>query len=153
MRYSGVVYRPPSEGRSLIVQATIGCSHNKCTFCDMYKDKVFQIRKVEDVLQDFREARSYYPYVRRIFLADGDALIMKTEQLVQILEHIQENFPECERVAVYASPYSIKSKTVEELKLLHQKGLGIGYIGLESGSDIILKKINIRVRRSCNGRI
>ena len=145
MRYSGIVYRPPSEGRSLIVQATIGCSHNKCTFCDMYKDKVFQVRKVEDILQDFREARSYYPYVRRIFLADGDALIMKTEQLVQILEHIQENFPECERVAVYASPYSIKSKTVEELKLLHQKGLGIGYIGLESGSDRILKKINKNV--------
>ena len=89
MRYSGIVYRPPSEGRSLIVQATIGCSHNKCTFCDMYKDKVFQVRKVEDILQDFREVRSYYPYVRRIFLADGDALIMKTEQLVQILEHIQ----------------------------------------------------------------
>ncbi len=142
MEYFGTVYRPPSEGRSLIVQATIGCSHNKCTFCDMYKDKVFRVRKVEDILADFAEARAYFPYVRRIFLADGDALIMKTSQLVEILDFIKANYPECERVAVYASPYSIKSKTLDELKLLHEKGLGIGYIGLESGSDKILKKIN-----------
>lgn len=142
MQYFGAVYRPPSEARSLIVQATIGCSHNKCTFCDMYREKQFRVRKVEDILKDFTEARERYPMVRRIFLADGDALIMRTEQLVEILDFIQLHFPECERVAVYASPYSVKSKSLEELKLLHSKGLGIGYIGLESGSDKVLKKIN-----------
>ncbi len=148
MEYFGAVYRPPSEARSLIVQATIGCSHNKCTFCDMYREKQFRVRKVEDILRDFEEARLRYPMVRRIFLADGDALIMKTSQLVEILDYIQLHFPECERVAVYASPYSVKSKSLEELKLLHSKGLGIGYIGLESGSDKVLKKINKGVTSS-----
>ena len=142
MRYVGDIYRPPSEAYSLIVQATIGCSHNKCTFCDMYKAKKFRIRPVKEVIEDFRWARTHYRHVERIFLADGDALIMRTEQLLEILQAIQTIFPECTRVASYGSPRSILIKTVEELRLLKENGLGIVYLGLESGNEEILKLIN-----------
>lgn len=141
MEYEGSIYRPPSEAHSLIVQATIGCSHNKCTFCSMYKDKRFRIRKTEDVLADLTEMARIYPNVRRIFLADGDALIIPAQKLLSILGHIKKNFPSCERVTVYGSPRSILLKSAEELKALHDAGLGIVYLGLESGSDEILAHI------------
>lgn len=141
MEYEGSIYRPPSEAHSLIVQATIGCSHNKCTFCSMYQEKRFRIRKTEDVLADLTETARIYPNVRRIFLADGDALIIPAQKLLSILEHIKKNFPSCERVAVYGSPRSILLKSAEELKALHDAGLGIVYLGLESGSDEILAHI------------
>jgi len=141
IRYKGKLYRPPSEAYSLIIQATIGCSHNKCTFCSMYKEDQFKIRNIEDIIADLKLGRQYYKNVKRIFLADGDALIIKTEKLADILKEIQRIFPECERVGIYGSPKSILLKSKEELSLLKELGLGIIYLGLESGSDRILKNI------------
>lgn len=141
MKYEGAVYRPPSEARSLIIQATIGCSHNKCTFCSMYKDKAFRMRKLDEIKQDISSAKAFYGSVRRVFLADGDALIMPTEALLEILKHIRFTFPECERVGIYASPKSISGKSLDELNMLYNAGLGIVYLGLESGNPEILKKI------------
>ncbi|MGL5258157.1 MAG: radical SAM protein [Proteocatella sp.] len=141
LRYEGAVYRPPSEARSLIIQATLGCSHNKCTFCSMYKDKPFRARAFEDVENDLRYARSMYSHVRRIFLADGDALILSFEKLSRILLCIKELFPECERIGIYGTSKSINIKTLEELVELKKLGLGIIYLGLESGNEEILRRI------------
>ncbi len=140
MRYSGSVYRPPSEARSLIVQCTLGCSHNKCAFCTMYKDKKFSIRPVEEVLEDLAEARSYSHLIERIFLADGDALILPMDYLLKVLDFIRQYFPECKRVAAYASTKAIMRKTDEELRILRERGLAIVYIGLETGNEELLKK-------------
>lgn len=142
MRYEGRVFRPPSEAYSLIVQVTVGCSHNKCTFCDMYKEKRFHLRKLEDVLEDFNIARRQYRYIERVFLADGDALIRKTEDLAAILKHIRKVIPECRRVTSYGSPKSILTKSPEDLALLHSLGLEMIYLGLESGNEQVLKHIN-----------
>lgn len=142
MRYEGTVYRPPSEAYSLIIQATIGCSHNKCSFCSMYKNKNFKIRPINDILEDLNMARTRYKRVEKIFLADGDALIIKTENLLLILKEIQKLFPECKRVGVYGSPKSILAKTNCELEILRENGLKIIYLGVESGSDFILNNIN-----------
>lgn len=142
IEYEGRVFRPPSEAYSLIVQVTIGCSHNKCTFCDMYKEKRFRVRKLEDVKADFDEARRMYRRVGRIFLADGDALMCRTEHMAEILRYIRELFPECERVTSYGSPASILCKKQEELDLLHSLGLDMIYMGLESGSDEVLRRVN-----------
>lgn len=139
MRYSGRVFRPPSEARSLIVQVTYGCSHNTCCFCDMYKEKRFTIRPLQEVLEDFAMARQYYSHVGRVFLADGDALMRKQEDLEIILDYVRETFPECERVTSYASPGSIHAKTPEQLAALREKGLEMVYMGLESGSDAVLE--------------
>ncbi len=141
MQYIGRIFRPPSEARSLIIQVTVGCSHNKCTFCSMDKEKTFSMRPVEDVLADLSEMRERYRYVRRIFLADGDALICPAQRLLTILQFIRTTFPECERVASYGSPKSILTKTTEELKTLKEAGLGIVYLGLESGDDEILRHV------------
>ena len=118
MHYSGAVYRPPSEARSLIVQCTLGCSHNKCAFCTMYKDKKFSINPIEQVLSDLDEARAYGRYIEKIFLADGDALILPMDYLLQVLDFIREYFPECTRVAAYATTKAIERKTDEELRKL-----------------------------------
>ena len=142
MRYEGRVFRPPSEAYSLIVQVTVGCGHNKCTFCDMYKEKRFHLRKLEDVLEDFNIARRQYRYIERVFLADGDALIRKTEDLAVILKHIRKIIPECGRVTSYGSPKSILTKSPEDLALLHSLGLEMIYLGLESGNEQVLKHIN-----------
>ena len=111
--YEGRVFRPPSEAYSLIVQVTIGCSHNKCTFCDMYKEKRFRVRPIEEVKADFDEARRMYKQIDRIFLADGDALMCRPEHMAEILRYIREVIPECERVTSYASPASIRIRTEE----------------------------------------
>lgn len=141
MRYFGSVYRPPSEARSLIVQVTYGCSHNTCAFCSMYKAKQFRLRPMEEILEDFRMARQAYSVVRRIFLADGDALIRPAADLERILEYIAQLFPECERVTCYASPSSIHKRTPEELKRLRAHNLTMVYMGLESGCDEVLKRM------------
>jgi radical SAM superfamily enzyme YgiQ (UPF0313 family) len=141
MRYEGNIYRPPSEAYSLIIQATIGCSHNACTFCSMYKDKRFRIRPVEEVLEDIHESGKYHRQVDRVFLADGNALAMKTDDLKRILLKIREAFPNCERVGIYSSPKDILRKTEAELMELGELGLGIAYMGLESGSDTVLTSI------------
>lgn len=148
MRYEGMVYRPPSEARSLIVQVTIGCAHNKCTFCTMYKDKQFRVRKKEEVLEDFQMAYDTYgDRIRRIFLADGDALIVKTPDLLDILHFIKERFPSAERVTSYGTPGDILRKSEEELKSLAQAGLDMVYMGAESGDAVTLERINKGVTR------
>ena len=140
--YEGRVFRPPSEAYSLIVQATIGCSHNRCTFCDMYKEKRFRVRRLEEVKADFDLARAADRRVDRFFLADGDALMCPAAHLAEILRYIREKFPECERVTSYGSPKSILVKTQEELNELHELGLEMVYLGLESGSDEVLRRVN-----------
>lgn len=133
-----MIYRPPSEAYSLIVQVTIGCSQNRCIFCNMFKEKRFRIRKVEEVLEDLKEARERYQYVEKIFLADGDALVCKMNDLERILNFIQENFKECRQVTLYGSPRSILMKKQEELKKLKELGISMIYMGLESGNDEVL---------------
>ncbi|MCG8482631.1 MAG: B12-binding domain-containing radical SAM protein [Clostridia bacterium] len=147
MRYEGSIYRPPSEAHSLILQITIGCAHNKCTFCSMFIDKKFRIRKLEDVIEDIEYAKLHYGTIKRFFLADGDALVLKTDHLITILDHIKRLFPECERIGIYATPQDILRKSPEDLKRLHEHGLGIAYVGVESGSEQILKDVKKGVTR------
>ena len=144
MRYdSDLIYRPPGEWRSYLLQCTIGCSHNKCTFCAMYKEKQFRVRPLEEILEDIDMARDYYgPGVERVLLMDGDAHVMKTEQLLTVLEKLYQNFPNLQKVTTYAGPKSTVSKSVEELKELRQAGLTRAYLGVESGSDAVLTAIN-----------
>lgn len=142
IKYEGSIYRPPSEAQSLIIQATIGCSHNACSFCTMYRQKSFRARTYNEIKSDLEFARQSYSYVRRIFLADGDAMILSFEKLSEILVLIQKLFPECERVGIYGTSKSINIKTDQELLHLRKLGLGIVYIGLESGNDTILASIN-----------
>lgn len=148
MEYYGNVFRPPSEARSLIIQATYGCSHNKCTFCYMYKGEGFHIRSVDEIIESLADIHPYYEKYRRIFLADGDALMMKQADLVRLLEYLRKRFPTCERVGVYGSPRSILIKSVEDLKKLKELGIGIIYLGVESGSETILKNIRKGVTRA-----
>lgn len=140
--YEGAVYRPPSEWDSLIIQSTIGCSHNKCTFCSMYKDKNFRIKTVEEVKNDLEKAKDIFGYKSKIFLADGDALIRKTEEQLEILNYIKATMPQCTRITCYASPKSILLKSKEDLERLKEAGLAMVYLGLESGSNQVLKAIN-----------
>lgn len=142
MRYEGNVFRPPSEAYSLIIQVTIGCAHNKCTFCGMYKDEKFKVRELTEIVEDLTMARVHYRHVNRIFLADGDALCLSFDKLKAILTEIRRIFPECERVGIYATPGDILRKSREELQELKKLGLGILYVGLESGSEEILRDIN-----------
>lgn len=141
MRYEGTVYRPPSEAYSLIVQATTGCSQNTCTFCAMYKDARFKVRSVEDIKADFLYAKNHYSHIDRVFIADGDALIMPFDDLLEILKYINKLFPNLDRVSLYASPRSVFSKTPEQLEILRKHNLKLAYLGIESGSDKVLKDI------------
>ena len=141
MRYVGDIYRPPSEAYSLLVQVTIGCSHNKCTFCNMYKQKQFKVRNMDEVLEDLAWARQHYQKVQRIFLCDGDALCLANHKLLTILDYIKENFPECERVTTYGRATAALAKTDEELRELKEHGLTMVYIGAESGSQKVLDMV------------
>jgi radical SAM superfamily enzyme YgiQ (UPF0313 family) len=141
MRYYGDIYRAPSEAESLLLQVMVGCSHNKCSFCYMYKDKSFRIRPLEEVKEDAREARSAYTDVRRVFLIDGNALILKTSYLSELLDYIGELFPECERVGLSATAEDILRKSPQDLKVLCDKGMKILYMGVESGSEEVLKRV------------
>lgn len=134
MRYEGDIYRPPSEAYSLLVQVTIGCTHNKCTFCKMFKNKKFRVRKLEEVLEDLAWARAQYRSVPRIFLCDGDAMALSNARLMPILNYIRENFPECERVSIYGRGSDIIKKTDEEMKELYDAGLTMVYVGAESAA-------------------
>jgi radical SAM superfamily enzyme YgiQ (UPF0313 family) len=142
MRYEGAIYRPPSEADSLILQVTIGCSHNKCTFCGSFKDKKFRVRKFEEIKEDIEEAKAYAKYIRKVFLADGDALILSQKRLVPILQAIKDAFPKLERVGIYGNTKSILNKSVEELKVLKDLGVGIVYLGVESGDQVVLDMVN-----------
>lgn len=142
MRYEGDIYRPPSEAYSYILQITIGCAHNKCTFCGSFKEKKFRIRKIEEVYEDLEMARRYYRYVEKVFLADGDALVLKNSYLMDVLNKIKELFPECKRVGIYGRAHDILRKTDEELIELRDNGMGIIYMGVETGNPEILRRIN-----------
>lgn len=141
MRYEGTIYRPPGERNSYLLQATVGCSHNACTFCGMYKDKVFHVRDMADILEDIRMAKAYYVDVTRVFLCDGDAIGMETEDLLRILRALYGAFPSLSKVGIYAGPRSTLSKTPEELRALREAGLTRAYLGVETGSDALLRQI------------
>ncbi|MCX5802365.1 MAG: radical SAM protein [Proteobacteria bacterium] len=141
MRYEGAIYRPPSEADSLILQVTIGCSHNKCTFCGSFKDKKFRLRTLEEVREDVEEAKAYARYIRKVFIADGDALIIPQKRLIPIIELIRDAFPKLERIGIYGNTKSILKKSVEELKALKELGVGIIYLGVESGDQVVLDRV------------
>ena len=141
MDYEGMVIRPPSEADSILLQVTVGCSHNKCSFCGTYKDKRFRIKSDERILKDILFASRYCRRQDRVFLMDGDALIIPQKRLVWILERIREHLPWVRRVGLYANAKSIKMKTDEELRELKGLGLGIVYLGVETGHPELLKKI------------
>lgn len=142
MRYEGDVYRPPSEAHSLIVQLTIGCARNTCTFCTMYKRKTFRVRPLADVIADLEEiSQSHRLEVDRIFLADGDALVVKTQDIITILDKAYALFPRLERITMYGAAQDVLLKSHEELVSLREHGLEMVYIGAESGSDEILQDV------------
>ncbi|WP_419768618.1 radical SAM protein [Arcobacter sp.] len=141
MNYHEPLYRPPAEANSLILQITLGCSYNKCSFCSMYETKKFEIKSIEKIIKEIDEF-SIYKDVRRVFLADGDALSCDTNFLVQILQYLKKSFPKLQRVASYASPYNLLEKSQEELNLLRENGLSLVYYGIESGNHELLKYIN-----------
>lgn len=143
MNYEGVVYRPPSEARSLILQVTIGCAHNTCTFCNMYKAKTFRIRTMDEILAEIKELveMGYAPYIRKVFLADGDALVLPARMLLDILAALKKAFPLCKRVSAYGTARDVLNKTDAELTALREAGLELIYIGAETGDDEILRYI------------
>ena len=141
MRYEGTVYRPPGEWKSYLLQVTVGCSHNACTFCGMYKDKRYRVRPLEEIFEDIALARAAYGDVKRVFLCDGDAVAMDTEELLAVLDRLYETFPSLERVNAYAGPGSTLRKTEEELAALRRAGLVRLYLGVESGSDAVLRAV------------
>lgn len=148
IEYEPPVYRPPGEWRSFLVQATIGCSHNGCTFCGMYKGKKFRVRPLEDILGDIREAACFYDQYEKVFLCDGDAIAMDTEDLITILREIKKDFPKCRLISTYAGPISTLKKTPEELRRLREAGLGRAYLGIETGMEELLKSTNKGVNRA-----
>ncbi len=141
MNYDGKIYRPWPEANSLLIQTTLGCTHNKCTFCDMFREKRFRIKKIEEIYNDIDEARQICRQVESIFLIDGNVLALKTEFLLDILGNITSSFPECLKIALYAGLNDLRRKSVEELKELRQAGLSLAYTGLESGDRMTLKRI------------
>lgn len=143
MRYEGKVYRPPSEAGSVIIQSTVGCPHNQCNFCNMYKEKKFKIRPVEEIKQELDEAKNHYGVnARRLFLADGNSILMKTNQLVEVLEYAYEVFSKLERVTIYGSAHFIAIKSVAELRQLRSAGLTRIHSGMESGNNEVLDMVN-----------
>jgi biotin synthase-like enzyme len=141
LEYSYPLYRPPSEANSLIFQVTLGCSFNQCSYCDMYRTKTYSERPWEEIQMEIDITSKLYPDTKRIFLADGDAINLSTERLVEILEYINKKFPSLERISSYAMPKNLLQKTSAELKTLRTAGLKMLYVGIESGSDKVLKKI------------
>lgn len=135
------LYRPPAEADNLIIQATLGCSFNQCSFCAMYRSKQYSERPLEDVFADIHQAAAQWPDAHRVFLADGDALALPTAHLLLILRELANVLPRLARVSCYATPANIQRKSADELALLQQHKLNLLYFGLESGSDLILKKI------------
>jgi radical SAM superfamily enzyme YgiQ (UPF0313 family) len=139
MKYEGMIFRPPSEADSLILQVTVGCSYNRCTFCSAYQGKRFRIKSFEEIKEDVDEVSPYK--IRRVFLADGDALSIPQKRLLQILSYLKEKLKGLERVGIYANAKDVLRKEVDELKALKDLGLGILYLGLESGDPEVLKRI------------
>jgi len=142
IQYNEPVFRPPSEWKSLIIQITLGCSWNQCAFCEMYTSKQFRARKEEDVFADINTFIPHAYQIRRVFLADGDPLVLSTNRLLRILTHLRKTFPRLQRVSAYASPNNLIRKSLSELQELKDAGLNLIFVGLESGDDEVLKMIN-----------
>jgi len=142
MHYEGNIIRPPSEAHSILLQATVGCSHNKCTFCGAYKGERFKIKTDEIIMEDIAFASKYSRNQTRLFICDGDALIIPQKRLLNILVEIEKQLPWVTRVGVYANAKSLKMKTEDDLKELKKHGIGIAYMGLETGDDSTLKAVN-----------
>ena len=138
----GPVFRPPSEANSFILRVTQGCSHNACSFCAMYRGVAFRVRPLAEVLCQIKAAKPYAGYIRRIFLADGNALVLATDKLLAILRVLHQSFPRLQRVSCYAGPKDMLKKAPEELAALRDAGLKLVYYGLESGDDLVLSNIN-----------
>ena len=141
LNYDAPLYRPPSEARSLIFQVTLGCSFNECSFCDMYRSKEYSERSWDEIKSEIDMMSNYLPDTRRVFLADGDALNLDAEFMIKIVKYIKEKFENLERISCYAMPMNILKKTPEELKKMNESGLDMFYLGIESGSDVVLKKV------------
>ncbi len=141
IQYHEPLFRPPSEARSLIIQITLGCSWNKCSFCEMYTSKQFTARKEEEVFADIDAFLPYADQIRRVFLADGDPLVLSTRRLLRILDKLKTTFPNLQRVSTYASPSNLARKSNEELKELYEAGLTLLYVGIESGDSKVLECI------------
>jgi radical SAM superfamily enzyme YgiQ (UPF0313 family) len=145
IRYVEPVFRPPSEADSLILPVTDGCSWNKCTFCEMYTapHKAFRARSEDEVLESVRLTGERYGHrVRRVFLADGDAMALSTRRLLVVLEAIRKHLPHVHRVSSYCRPANLRNKTVKDLSALHEAGLKIAYVGAESGDDTVLARVD-----------
>ncbi len=141
LNYDAPLYRPPSEAKSLIFQVTLGCSFNECSFCDMYRSKQYSERPWDEIKLEIDMMAKQLPDTSRVFLADGDALNLDADYMVKIVKYIFEKFPRLERISCYAMPMNILKKTPEELKKMYDAGLTMFYLGIESGSDIVLKKV------------
>jgi radical SAM superfamily enzyme YgiQ (UPF0313 family) len=141
MKYEGIIIRPPSEAESLILQITVGCSHNRCTFCPTYKAKRFRIKTFEEIKEDIDEAAQCGWAIERVFLADGDALIVPQPRLMEIMAYLKEKLPRLRRVGMYANAKGILKKTADELRELKEAGLGIIYLGVESGDQVVLERV------------
>lgn len=141
MRYEQPLFRPPSEAYSLILQVTIGCSHNRCGFCSMYKGKAFRVRSLEEIRNDIAYARTRYSRVEKIFLADGDALAMETGSLLAVLGDLRQAFGTSPRISLYAGPNNILEKSLDDLIRIRQAGVGLVYFGIESGDAEVLAQI------------
>jgi radical SAM superfamily enzyme YgiQ (UPF0313 family) len=141
IHYDEPLFRPPSEVNSLILQVTLGCSWNKCAFCEMYTSKHFTVRKEADVFNDIEAFIPYAPQIRKVFLADGDPLVLSNKRLLKILSKITTTFPNLRRISAYASPANLNNKSISELEELKAAGLSLLYIGIESGDDNVLAAI------------
>lgn len=142
LKYDEPLFRPPSEAYSLILQLTLGCSWNSCAFCEMYSSKKFSVRKEEDVFRDIDKAAEYSTDIRKIFLADGNAMVLSSSKLLKTLEYLNKKFPKVNRVSAYAIAKDLENKTIDELKTLKDAGLKLLYVGIESGDDELLGLIN-----------
>lgn len=142
IEYDFPLYRPPAEADNIILQATLGCSHNRCTFCTMYKSKRYTVRPLEEIEKEIVLLSRRYPDANKVFLGDGDALALPTDHLLKILELLKEVFPRLSRVSLYATAQNILEKSLDELKSLRTGGLGLAYFGIESGNDDLLEKID-----------
>ena len=141
MRYEGNIFRPFSEAKSYLLQCTIGCSHNQCTFCGMYKDKKYRIRSLEEIKTDIAMAKNYYNDLEKVFLCDGDAIAIETDILLEILDELYRTFPSLRHVGSYVGPRSTLNKSMSELTALRAAGLTKAYLGVETGDDRLLKEV------------
>ena len=142
INYDEPLFRPPSEAYSLIIQVSLGCAWNKCAFCEMYSDKQFRLRPEDDIFAEIESLASHSDQIRKVFLADGNAMVLSFNKLSRLLDKLNATFPKLNRISAYALPRDIESKTNEELQILASKGLKLLYVGIESGDDELLERIN-----------